>query len=57
MRVVTTALTALSLGACASQPTTGGAAYLGYGITERTANVGVMHECLVARGYTPRPKG
>jgi hypothetical protein len=35
----------------------GGAAYVGYGVTQRTANVNMYNSCMVAQGYTARPKG
>lgn len=31
---------------------TGGAVYLGYGVTTRTANSGMYNQCMVVRGYT-----
>jgi hypothetical protein len=36
---------------------TGGAVYVGYGVTQRTVNRPMYDNCMVAHGYTARPKG
>lgn len=35
----------------------GGAAYVGWGVTQRTPNVGMYNSCMVAHGYSARQKG
>jgi hypothetical protein len=34
----------------------GAAAYVGYGVTQRTANVNMYNSCMVAHGYTARSR-
>jgi hypothetical protein len=34
---------------------TGGSAYMGFGVTERTFNVGMAKMCMQSRGYALRP--